>query len=62
MSKGKDSIVPFIAFFPIGLGLITIGISNGGNLFILSGVVFVIAGIVGIIRQKKENEGQDKTK
>ena len=42
---------PFIAFIPIGLGMVALGITNN-RAFLGAGILFIIAGIVGIIRTR----------
>ncbi len=56
--KGKK-LTPLAALIPIGLGLIALGISTN-TAFIGAGALFVIIGVVNLVRHRKSRRPQDE--
>jgi len=59
VEEKRKKITPLAAFIPIGLGLIALGISTN-TAFIGAGALFVMIGVVNLVRHRKSQIPQDE--
>lgn len=55
MSNDSRKVARQAAFIPIGVAFIVIGM-NGNNALVVAGIVFVIAGITGVVQKRKPKD------
>ena len=58
MSEDRKKMTPQAAFIPIGIMFIVIGMNSNRGL-IVAGIVFLIAGVAAVIRDRKSQSSGD---